>query len=86
MSAAAVPYIVLGTSIVQAQQQNAIGKFNQAVQNRNAQIAEQEAGAIDKRTEFQLAQFDKDYRRFVDRKSTRLNSSHVSESRMPSSA
>ena len=29
---------------------------------------------------------DKGYRLFVDRKSTRLNSSHVSESRMPSSA
>ena len=63
--ATAVPYIVLGTSIVQAQQQNAIGKYNQSIQNRNAQIAEQEAGAIDKRTEFQLGQFDKDYQRFV---------------------
>ena len=27
-----------------------------------------------------------DFYRYVDRKSTRLNSSHVSESRMPSSA
>jgi hypothetical protein len=63
--ATAIPYIVLGTSVVQAQQQNAIGKYNQSIQNRNAQIAEQEAGAIDKRTEFQLGQFDKDYQRFV---------------------
>jgi len=60
-----IPYIVLGTSIIQAQQQNAAGKYNQAIQNRNAQIAEQEAGAIDKRTEFQLGQFEKDYDRFV---------------------
>ncbi len=65
--APAVPYIVLGTSIVQARQQNAAGKYNQAIQNRNAQIAEQEAGLIDKRTEFQLGQFDKDYDRFVGR-------------------
>jgi hypothetical protein len=63
--AQAIPYIVLGSSIIQAQQQNAISKYNQAIQNRNAQIAEQEAGAIDKRTEFQLGQFDKDYQRFV---------------------
>jgi hypothetical protein len=63
--ATAIPYIVLGTSVIQAQQQNAAGKYNQAIQNRNAQIAEQEAGAIDKRTEFQLGQFDKDYQRFV---------------------
>ncbi len=49
--AQAIPYIVLGTSIVQARQQNAIGKYNQSIQNRNAQIAEQEAGAIDKQTE-----------------------------------
>jgi hypothetical protein len=64
-AAPAIPYIVLGSSIIQAQQQNAISKYNQAIQNRNAQIAEQEAGAIDKRTEFQLGQFDKDYQRFV---------------------
>lgn len=52
--APAIPYIVLGTSIVQAQQQNAAGKYNQAIQNRNAQIAEQEAGAIDKEQNFNL--------------------------------
>jgi hypothetical protein len=63
--ATAIPYIVLGTSVIQAQQQNAAGKYNQAIQNRNAKIAEQEAGAIDKRTEFQLGQFNKDYQRFV---------------------
>ena len=65
--ATAIPYIVLGTSVIQAQQQNAASKYNQAIQNRNAQIAEQEAGAIDKRTEFQLGQFEKDYDRFVGR-------------------
>jgi len=65
--ATAIPYIVLGTSVIQAQQQNAAGKYNQAIQNRNAEIARQEAGAIDKRTEFQLGQFEKDYDRFVGR-------------------
>jgi hypothetical protein len=65
--APAVPYIVLGTSIVQAQQQNAIGKYNQSIQNRNAQIADQEAAAIEKQTEYKLGQFNKDYERFVGR-------------------
>jgi hypothetical protein len=37
------------------------------VQNRNAQIADQEAGAIDKQTEYKLGQFNKDYERVVGR-------------------
>jgi hypothetical protein len=65
--AQAIPYIVLGTTIVQAQQQNAIGKYNQSIQNRNAQIADQEAAAIDKQTEYKLGAFNKDYERFVGR-------------------
>jgi hypothetical protein len=65
--APAIPYIVLGTTIVQAQQQNAIGKYNQSIQNRNAQIADQEAAAIDKQTEYKLGAFNKDYERFVGR-------------------
>jgi|GEM_PF-700848 phosphate-selective porin len=60
-----VPYVSLGMSVVQAKQQSAIGKFNQSVQNRNAEIAEQEGGVIDKQTEFKLGQFNKDYQKFV---------------------
>ena len=45
----------------QYQQQGAIGKYNQAVQNRNALIKEQEATAIEKQTEFDLARFDKQF-------------------------
>ena len=41
--APALPYIAVGTSVLAATQASAIGKFNQAVQNRNAQVAEQEA-------------------------------------------
>jgi hypothetical protein len=65
--APAIPYIVLGTTVLQAQQQNAIGKYNQSIQNRNAQIADQEAAAIDKQTEYKLGAFNKDYERFVGR-------------------
>ena len=65
--APAIPYIVLGTTVLQAQQQNDIGKYNQSIQNRNAQIADQEAAAIDKQTEYKLGAFNKDYERFVGR-------------------
>ena len=41
--APALPYIAAGTAVLAATQASAIGKFNQAVQNRNAQVAEQEA-------------------------------------------
>ena len=45
----------------QYQQQGAAGKYNQAVQNRNAQIAEQEAAQIEKQLEFDLARFDQKF-------------------------
>jgi len=53
------------TTVAGIQQAGAAGKFNQAVANRNAQIAEQEAEQIDKQLEFDLAQFDKEYVKLV---------------------
>jgi len=47
----------------QYQQQGAIGKYNQAVQNRNAAVAEQEAALIEKQSEFDIARFDKNFRK-----------------------
>jgi hypothetical protein len=47
--------------VAQYQQQGAAGKYNQAVQNRNAQIAEQEAAQIEKQLEFDLARFDQKF-------------------------
>ena len=47
----------------QFQQQGAIGKYNQAVQNRNAAVAEQEAALIEKQSEFDIARFDKNFRK-----------------------
>ena len=54
-----------GLGVAQYQQQGATGKFNQAVQNRNAQISEQEAAQIEKQTEFDLARFDQDIQKVV---------------------
>ena len=56
--APAAPFISAATSIMAAQQASAVGKYNQAIQNRNAQIAEQEAERIEQQKEFDLARFD----------------------------
>ena len=51
--------------VVAAQQMSALGKYNQSVQNRNALIKEQEAEAIKKQTEFDLARFDQQFERLT---------------------
>ena len=51
--------------VVAAQQISALGKYNQSVQNRNALIKEQEAEAIKKQTEFDLARFDQQFERLT---------------------
>ena len=51
--------------IAAAQQASAMGKFNQAVFNRNAKIKEQEANAIAQQTEFDIQRFDKSYQQLV---------------------
>jgi len=56
---------IIGVGVVQAKQQGAIGKYNQRVANRNATIAEQEAGQIDKQAEFDIARFDQRFRQSV---------------------
>ena len=58
---AAAPYIVAGTSIMQYQQQGAIGKYNQAANNRAATVLEGQATQIEQKAEFDVAQFNKNY-------------------------
>lgn len=48
-----------------AKQQGKIGKFNQAVSERNAKVAEAEAVQIEKKTEFDIARFDESYQKLV---------------------
>tara|TARA_R110002124_G_scaffold100783_1_gene248093 strand:- start:99 stop:641 length:543 start_codon:yes stop_codon:yes gene_type:complete len=57
--------VTIGATVVQVKQQSAIGKYNQQVANRNATIAEQEAGQIDKQAEFDIARFDQRFRQSV---------------------
>lgn len=53
--------VVGALGAAQYQQQGAAGKYNQAVQNRNAQIYEQQAKAIDQQNQFDLARFDQQF-------------------------
>ena len=46
---------------VTAKQQGTIGKFNEAVSERNAKVAEAEAVQIEKKTDFDIARFNNSY-------------------------
>ena len=54
---------VAGTSIMQYQQQGAIGKYNQAANNRAATVLEGQAAQIEQKAEFDVAQFNKTYQK-----------------------
>ena len=65
MGTAAPMIFTAGMAAVQVKQQSAIGKYNQRVANRNATIAEQEAGQINKQADFDIARFDLQFRKSV---------------------
>ena len=71
-AAPVLPYIQLGASFIEAKNQSAAGKYNQAIQNRNAQIADQEATAIEKQKEFDIARFDKNFAQLQSQTTTRI--------------
>ena len=61
-----------GLGVAQYQQQGAAGKYNQAVQNRNAQISEQEAKQIEQQKEFDLERFDERFQQLQGQTTTRI--------------
>jgi hypothetical protein len=67
---AQVATVALGYA--QYKQQGAAGKYNQAIQNRNAQIAEQEAAQIEKQLEFDIARFDQKVVQLQGQTTTRI--------------
>jgi hypothetical protein len=69
--------VVGALGAAQVQQQGAIGKYNQAVQNRNALVAEQEAVQIEKQKEFDIAQFDKKFQQLEGETKVNLAKSGV---------
>ena len=69
--------VVGALGVAQYQQQGAIGKYNQAVNNRNAQVLEGQAIQMEQKTEFDIAQFNKDYYRLTGEVATGLAKSGV---------
>ena len=57
----AAPYISAGTSIIAGQQASAVGQYNQDIQNRNAQVAEQEENRLEEQNKFDLANFNNQF-------------------------
>ena len=60
--AAAMPFTaVMGAAQYKAQ--GAAGKYNQAVNNRNAEVLEGQAAQLESKKEFDIAQFQKDFKK-----------------------
>lgn len=57
--------IVGAMGAAQIKSQGVIGDFNQAVNNRNAEVLENQAKAIDQKAEFDIKQFDKEFVKLV---------------------
>ena len=55
--------IPVAIGAAQIQQQGVIGKTNQAIQNRNAQVLKQEGDAIEQQAEFDVAAFAKKFKK-----------------------
>ena len=54
-------WITAIASVAAAQQASAAGRYNQAVQERNAKVKEQEVAQMEKQKEFDLARFDQQF-------------------------
>ena len=64
--------VVGALGAIQVQQQGAAGKYNQAVQNRNALVAEQETAQIKKQLELDLARFDQQFQQLQGQTKTAI--------------
>ena len=64
--------VVAAIGVAQYQQQGAIGKYNQAVANRNAEVAEQEAERLEQQLEFDLERFDQQFAQLQGQTKTRI--------------
>ena len=73
----AAPYISAATSVMAFQGQGTIGKFNQDVNERNAKTLENQALQIEKKAEFDVAQFNKKFRQIEGQTKVNLAKSGV---------
>ena len=58
--------------IAAAKHASAIGKYNQAIQNRNAQVAELEAQAIEQQKELDIQRFDQQFAQLQGETKTKI--------------
>jgi tetrahydromethanopterin S-methyltransferase subunit H len=58
--------------IAAGRQASAIGKYNQAIQNRNAQVKEQEAKAIEQQKELDIQRFDQKFAQLQGETKTKI--------------
>ena len=72
----AVPF-QLAMGAAQYSAQGKIGKYNQAVNNRNAAVLEGQAAQIEQKAEFDIAQFQKDFRKMEGETTVALAKSGV---------
>ena len=73
----AAPYAVGFLGAAQYQAQGKIGKYNQAVNNRNALVLEGQAAQIEQKAEFDIAQFQKDFKKLEGETTVALAKSGV---------
>ena len=64
--------VVGALGAAQYKQQGAAGKYNQAVANRNAEIAKQEAEQIEKKLKLDLDRFDLQFKQFQGETKTKI--------------
>ena len=73
----AAPFISAGTSLIAGRQASAAGEYNKAVANRNATALMQEAEAIEKQKQFDLARFDQQFVQLQGQSKTAIYKSGV---------
>ena len=74
----AAPMIFTGAmGAAQYQAQGKIGKYNQAVNNRNAAVLEGQAAQIEQKAEFDVAQFQKQFKKLEGETTVALAKSGV---------
>lgn len=68
------------TTVAGVQQAGEIGDYNQKTANRTASVKEQEAQAIEDQLNFDLKQFDKDYKKLVGQTNVVISKSGAEKS------
>ena len=74
---AAAPVFSVAMGAIQYKSQGEIGKYNQSVNNRNALVLEGQADQIEAKAEFDIAQFQKDFKKMEGETTVALAKSGV---------